>query len=159
MLKRHFCLFICVVALLFPSASRVHAQEADSSPKVTSYTSYFEDGSYYVTTIEEFSSTTSSRANELEKSGKKTISSYDSSSNLLYSLTVYGTFSYNGTTAKATSSSYTYTVDSIFWSFSSGSASHSGASATATGTYKLLGFLSTQKLEVRLTCSPSGTLS
>lgn len=159
MLKRFLSVACCIMLLLLPTVTSVSAQEAAGGEETRHYITYFEDGSYRITTITQSSVSSNSRTAEWSTSGSKTICHYDSSGNQLYSLTVHGTFSFNDATAKAMSSSYSYTVDSFGWGFSSGSASHSGATASATAIFKLLGVLSTQTLAVSLTCSPTGTLS
>lgn len=158
-MKRFLSIFLCAVLLLIPFTSLASAAEADTGEITTSYVTYFEDGSYRITTITEYPTNSSTRATEQTKRGSKTARNYDSSGNELFSLTVYGTFTYNGVTAKATASYYSYTVDNSAWKFSGGSSSCSGASVTATATFKLLGFITSRTLTVTLTCSPTGVLS
>ena len=109
-----------------------------------------------VTTIE-VTETRQTRAASGTVSGNKTRDYYNSSNQLVWSITVYGTFSFNGSSAEATDADYSYEVYSSDWSFVSGSASYSGATATASGRFKH-GLLSTNAT-VSLTCSPSGKLS
>lgn len=118
---------------------------------------YYEDGSYCVTTI-----TCSGAREVLQKSAKKTKSYYDSDDEVLFSLVVYGTFKYDGTSASCLSSSYTYNVYDSSWSFKSATASKSGATATASGTFvkKVLGITTmTRTLTPTLTCDKDGNLS
>ena len=60
----------------------------------------------------------------------------DSSKNLLWSVTVKGTFEYYGSHSKCTTSSLSTTVSNSNWKITSSSASKSGASATAKTTGK-----------------------
>ena len=158
MLKRFLSIVLCAALLLIPFTSLASAAEADARENTTAYITYFEDGSYCVTTITEYPTALSTSAAGQTKRGSKTVCDFDSSGKQLYSLTVYGTFTYNGSVAKATASSYSYTVDNSSWSFVSGSSSIFGACADATASFKLLGII-TKTLDVRLMCSPSGVLS
>lgn len=155
---RLLTLFLCLT-LFIAITPFVFAEEAQGTNIVSTSTTYFEDGSYCITTITEYPSVFNTRTAEQQKTGTKMYACFDSSGSQLFSLTVHGTFTYNGTAAKATAASYSYTVDSALWGFSSGSASCSGATAAATADFKLLGFLSTKTLDASLSCSPIGTLS
>lgn len=156
MLKRLFSFCVCFLVLFSQIAFVASAANVDDGQNTVTYTTYFEDGSYRITTITEYPASSNSRGTTQSINGKKTARDYDVSGTQLYSLTVYGSFTYNGTTAKATSSSYSYTVDSPKWSFVSGSSSYSGSSATATATFK---HILSRTLDVTLSCSPTGTLS
>lgn len=141
-------LLLCILLSTFclPSLAAAHQESI----------TYFSDGSYMVTTIE-VTETRQTRAASGTVSGNKTRDYYNSSNQLVWSITVYGTFSFNGSSAEATDADYSYEVYSSDWSFVSGSASYSGATATASGRFKH-GLLSTNAT-VSLTCSPSGKLS
>lgn len=117
---------------------------------------YLQDGIYIISTIQE-NSCTSLYAATHTKSGSKTSTVYSASGSPLYSITVHGVFSYNGSSASATSASYSYTDESPLWSFSNGSSSFSGATATASGTFKS-GQI-TKTIRAVLSCSANGTLS
>lgn len=157
MKKLSSVLAFCLCALLvlsFAPSSNVRAY--DDAGKVTSYTTYLPDGSYYVTTICE--SDAACLSVQQQKSGHKTVEKYDGKDNLLFSFTVKGTFTYDGTTSKAISASYEYTLDASFWSFSDGSAYCSGNVATASGTFKQFWIFQPNEITVSLACSPTGTL-
>lgn len=156
MLKRFVSFCVCFLILFSQMAFVASAANVGTEPNTVSYTTYFEDGSYRITTITKYPTSSIGRAATQYINGRKTVADYDVFGNQLYSLTVYGSFTYNGTTAKATSSSYSYTVDSPKWSFVSGSSSYSGSSATATATFKNI---IPRTLDVTLSCSPTGTLS
>lgn len=115
---------------------------------------YFEDGSYVVSTIRVLPSVQAANAT---KSGEKTNTYYNSSNEKLYSITVIASFTYTGSSATATSADYTYSINNSTWSFVRGSASCSGASATATATFRHL--TATAPASVTLTCSAAGKLS
>lgn len=117
---------------------------------------FYEDGSYSVTTIE-IDETRTSRASTNSISGNKSRKYYSSDNELLWSLTVYGTFTYDGSSAEATDADYSYSIYASDWSFKSGSAFYSGAKATAKGTFKH--GLTSNSASVSLTCAADGTLS
>ena len=118
---------------------------------------FFPDGSYVVTEIHEEFSRHLPWAARQTKNGSKTHTAYSKDGVKLGSLTVHGSFTYNGTTATAESASYSHTVDASGWSFSGGSSYCSGATATASGTFKCL--FESKTLTVSLRCSASGVLS
>lgn len=92
-----------------------------------------------------------------QTSGSKTGVVYNDNDEELFSLTVHGTFTYNGITAFATSASYSYDVQALTWSFKSGSARYSGNSAIAEATFAQL-LIFTRTATVILYCTPDGVL-
>lgn len=112
---------------------------------------------YYEEVIEEISSFEITRATST-KTAKKTANIKNSSGDVLWSVTVTGTFSYNGSTSTCTSA----TAYNSYWKIYSHSSSKSGNTASATATAKNYfdgTVISTLKKTVTLTCSPTGTLS
>ena len=123
----------------------------------SSYT-YFEDGSYVITTISE----EISQARASTKSGQKTSTFYDSDNVAQWSATLKGTFTYSGSSATCTASSITYTIYSSKLKVTSAQATKSGNKATGNVTAKryLLGIpVQTINKTITLTCSASGVLS
>lgn len=152
-MKKIFALTLALLCMctVFP-VIEVYAEEATSES-----TEYFEDGSYVVTQIS-FKETRASNT----RSGSKAKTYYASDNTKLFSLTVHGVFTYNGSTASCTSSSFAYNVYDSSWSFKSATASKSGATATASGTFvkKVLGITTmTKTLTPTLTCDKDGNLS
>lgn len=156
MKKSLFSVIIVLLVSIFavPSA---YASGGDFHENAKERIIYLADGSYIVSTVTEENANTSPYAAAKTKSGSKTSTVYSATGTSLYSITVHGTFSYNGSSATAKSSSYSHAENSPLWSFSSGSASVSGATATASGTFKSA--LTTKTLTVSLSCSANGTLS
>lgn len=144
---------LLVVVLMLSSFSV--AQASDGVVNVE----YFDDGSYVVTVVDcdavMFASSTIR--------GRKTSTYYRADGKEAFALTVYGTFSYDGTNqAVCTDSSYTHTIYRNDWSLKSASATKSGNTATATGTFirKALGVtVDTKVLPVSLSCDKDGNLS
>lgn len=91
------------------------------------------------------------------KSGQKTKSYKNSSGAVMWSVTVYGTFSYTGSSATCTSASRSTTCPGSGWTIVSSSASKSGNTATAKATARYNN--SNFSLTVSLKCSANGTLS
>ena len=151
---KRFLSVISVTILLF-SLCIAPAAAAEISVPSTDVI-YFEDGSYLTTTL--IIDNLSVARTTYGISGHKNVHYSNASGDILWTLTVYGTFTYNGTTATATSASYSHEVYSSAWSFKSGSAYCSDNQAIAEGKFNG-GFLLNRSATVTLTCSPTGVLS
>lgn len=157
MKKRLLSITICAIlalTLILPVVQASAVQPLDHGSRDVVM---LPDGSYIITEIHEESGSAFRASSEKTKNGSKTSTVYSATGNKLYSITVHGSFTYNGSTASAESSSYSYTVDSALWSFSSGYSSCSGATARASGTFQSV--LQSKTQTVSLTCSATGTLS
>lgn len=155
-MKKYLILLLSISLILCNPNS---ASAASSTRNIVVET--FEDGSYIETVIEEIE-TASSYATTYTKSGKKTSTYKNSSGDTLWSVSVTGTFTYDGSSATCTKSTVSTTSYNSNWKISSSSASKSGATATATATAKkyLDGtYIKSITETVTLTCSKSGTLS
>lgn len=71
-----------------------------------------------------------------EKSGRKTNTYKSSSGKIIWSVTVKGSFTFNGKTSSCTSSSVTTSCPGAGWKITSSSANKSGATASASATAK-----------------------
>ena len=92
------------------------------------------------------------------KTATKTSTIKDSNGAILWSLSVTGTFSYDGNTARCTSCSHQASAGSG-WTIQNSSSGYSGNSATAIATAKrngLFGYSMTES--VTITCSASGVI-
>lgn len=123
-------------------------------------TSIYANSCYYEETIEiiEENMTRSTST----KTAKKTGTYKNSSGAVQWSVTVTGTFSYNGSTSSCTKSTVSTEITNTSWKVSSSSASKSGNKATAHATMKcyLLGnVIDTVSKTVTLTCDQNGNLS
>lgn len=151
-MKKHlsFCLVVLFLLMLLPVCpSRAEV----AAPEIV----YFEDGSYIVFTVEEYSTRAANT-----KSGIRNGKLYDPNGGAVATLTVHGTFRYDGTTVTCTASTYTHQIHNSSWSLSSGSASKSGNTATAKGIFarKVLGItVDSKTLTVSLSCDKNGNLS
>lgn len=117
---------------------------------------YFEDGSSLTVEMAVYDNSLARTSGVI--SGHKTGTYKNSSGDVQWTLTVYGTFSYDGTTATATAASYGYEIYNSSWSLSTADAYCSGASAIATATF-VGSFILHRSTSLPLTCSPDGVLS
>lgn len=152
-----------VFALLFAFVFPVLAAEKDSGVPFLSYIEeVFEDGSYFQVTIMETSSDAVRRATNT-KTGSKVYNYVDSNHKSLWTITVKGSFTYNGSTSKCTNSSVSVKSYVSNWTVSGAKAWKSGSTAYASAQGKMKNVLGqttkTVNKQVSLTCSPSGKLS
>lgn len=155
-MKKYFMLFLCFTLILWNPTS---ASAASSTSNIIVET--FEDGSYIETVIEEIE-TSSTYSTTSTKSGKKTSTYKNSSGDALWSVSVTGTFTYNGSSATCTKSTVSTASYNNNWKITASSSSKSGASAKATATaakYSSGIYIISTTQSVTLTCSKSGTLS
>lgn len=91
----------------------------------------------------------------------KTKNYKNSSGTILWSVSVTGTFTYNGTTSTCTNCSKKTTSPGANWSIKSSSVSKSGNSATAkaTATYKTATLTKDYSMSVTIKCSTNGKIS
>ena len=152
-----------VFALLFAFVFPVSAAEKDSGEPSLSYIEeVFEDGSYFQVTIMETSSDAVRRATNT-KTGSKVYNYVDSNHKSLWTITVKGSFTYNGSTSKCTNISVSVKSYVSNWTVSGAKAWKSGSTAYASAQGKMKNVLGqttkTVNKQVSLTCSPSGKLS
>lgn len=137
-------LFVSVVAL------PVSAKEP-TDQLLSRSIEYLDNGDYLITEVYRSSAQLFSGTN-----GYKTSTYTHADGSTVFSVTVYGTFTYNGSTSSATSASATVRLISANASFVSKNAYTSGASAYATGTVKYGGINISRT--VVLTCDKNGNL-
>ncbi|MCH5191557.1 MAG: hypothetical protein J1F23_05265 [Oscillospiraceae bacterium] len=160
-MKRFLSFLFSALILVSVLACPAYAAQ-NEAPEVSTetFTEYFDDGSYLVTTVSSSEITTMSVA---IKSGSKSSHYYSSKNEELWVVTVHGTFSYNGASATCTESSVSYKVyDDFDWKVTSAIASKSGANAIGNFTVKhYFTFVPVKTIErtVTLNCSKSGVLS
>lgn len=116
---------------------------------------------YYEETIEVIDLNVMTRSIQT-KTAKKTGTYKNANGQVLWSVTVTGTFTYNGSTSSCTKSTVSTSVVDNAWKIASSSSSKTGnkASAVATAKYYVGGtVVSTQTKTITLTCSQTGVLS
>lgn len=163
---KKMCIFLSLL-LMFNSyalASGVEQETYALSNTVTvisNHTEFLSEGYYVNICVEEFSSSTETRATTSTKTGRKTYTIYqDSEAVAKFILT--GVFTYDGTTSSCTSATYSTSIIDDSWKFTNTSASKSGNVATGNFTAKhYVLFIATKTItdSFTLTCNKSGTLS
>lgn len=153
------CLSIISLLILFS----LPVKASDNSTVTTTQIESLPNGDIIETIIElDTPSEISIFSTSKTTSGSKTTRYKSSSGTVLWSVKVYGTFTFNGSSAKCTSSKVTATAPAKSWYISSSSAAKSKNSATAKATAKKkIGTATTETItrSVTLTCSKSGKLS
>lgn len=155
----------CIVSILFFTSTFSISANETTMPPAQSY-SYVEevyaDGSYWAITIEEISSSSLTRATQT-KQASKTNKYVDANGKVLWSVTVTGTFTYNGSSATCTKSAVSTLDASVNWTVTNEKAWKLGATAYASAQgneiYVAGIVFRTINKQVALTCSPTGKLS
>lgn len=158
-MKKSFVLFISIFSFLITSTCfPVEAQvDTDCSYNIE----YIEDGFYYETTIMNSNNIFSTYAtNYITKT--KTTKLKNADGDVMWSVSIKATFSYDGNTSKCTSCTPSATSYASSWSIKNVTSSKSGNSATATGqaTYTApSGSSRNYTKSVTITCSATGVVS
>ena len=139
---------LMLVLFLFSALPMAGAAEAVSEERI-------ELGDGYYLIAETFQS--GARASK-SVSGSKPYTCYDSAGTALWKVTLYGTFTYTGSSATCTASSISTTIYDSSWSTGSKSASKSGNKATGSATMKK-STVKSVPVSLSLSCSASGSLS
>lgn len=156
-MRRFFVALVCLTLicsiLTLPATANELPKVGESGQVIISQTvEYLEDGSYFVETVykssvQPYSNTTS---------GSKTAQYYVSGT-LIFTVQVNGTFTYDGSTAEATSATGSVKAYVSGVTLESKDAYTSGASAYATASVSYGG--TTLSKTVKLTCDKDGNLS
>ena len=145
---------LCISFLAF-SHSILNASAFETNPTRIE----LENGYYLETVI----TTNHTQVRSSIRSGTKTATYKDINGKALWSITVNGKFTYNGKSATCTSSTYSKANYSTSWKLSNAKASKNGATASASIRAKQYhqngSILKTIDKTVKLTCSPTGSLS
>ena len=154
-MKHKLTTFIMVLALISVFAVPAFAEGTDGS-YTTRETKYYEDGSYdvIVTTIDV--PQVSLFATTKSKTVSTTNHHFDENKVKQWDFTLKGTFEYNGSTAKATAASCSYTIFDSKWKCTTKNSWTSGATAKASATFK---WIASVDVTIGLKCSPSGTIT
>jgi len=167
-MKKTIMILLSALFLLVGGPLTVHASEQ----VLISSTVEFEDDGYYVTEIRsdldlarvdtEINNGLLRATTTKTKSGSKSITFYNASGVSQWKMTLSGSFTYTGSSSKATSASCSVSIYDSAWSIASKSASYSSnsASATAKMNRKFAGVVTqTESKSLKLTCDKKGTLS
>lgn len=153
MKKVSICILaICLIVAVLPSRAYAATENVQ--------TVKLENGHYQIVTIEYADA--SSGTKSTSTSGTKTIREYDALNNLVWTATLRGSFTYDGTSSTATNSSLTVSISNSNYYLISKSAYTGGDTAYgdfAIG-HKVLGVtISTSAESLSLTCDANGNLS
>lgn len=153
--KLTVCMFVLALVTLMvtPASAAATFIQSDTIAEIEVY----DDGSYAVIETTVTSPSISTFATAQTKSANRTYTYYNTSNVKAWDFTVKGTFSYDGSTAKATAVSTSYNIYVTGWSLLSRDSSKSGAKVTATGNFKYKAMA--KSTTIGLKCSPSGTIS
>lgn len=149
-MKRFLALTLAIV-LCFSAIPMVSAADTDTD-LVSSTRTDFEDGSYMVREVRQ----TVSKARASTTSGAAIEIYYDSTGTKIFGVAVDGTFTYDGSTATANSSSCVVYIFDDSATYVSKSTYTSGDTAYGVGTVKYLS--KNRSLTVTLTCDKNGNL-
>lgn len=151
------CTFICLFTLLCSSTS---VQAEDSV--ISTHVECLENGGKLEVTIIEHNANPTTKSTSKTKSASKVVKYRDSKGTVCWSVTVTGTFPYNGSTSKCTASKVSASSNNSNWRIASKSSSRSGNTASATATakrYNGSSVVQTVTRTVKLSCSKTGVLS
>lgn len=153
-LKKKLAVCLCLVlALCLGLGTAVYAEEPREI-LVSQYTETYEDGtSCLVSVYQEVPRTRASGTT----TGHKDYGYQDESGAVVWTLTVHGSYSYNGSSATCTGVSCNYSISDSAWSRVSTSKSRSGNTAYAYGTFAKNG--KSKSASVSLSCDGNGNLS
>ena len=129
---------------------------AEGSTTVSTTTVYYADGSYGVITVTEVET-----IDKATKSGSKQYDHYDATNNKVWTYTITGVYSYNGSTSSCTSVSDSYNIINSNWHVDSHSCWKSGNTAygTITVKHKVLGVtINTVTQSLSLSCSANESI-
>lgn len=166
--------FIIVFVMLFSSvvlpvsaeepntATAQKVQEIDGTTVI-----YYDDGSTLtisaVQIAEDQISAYSTGTGEKKVAANRVATRKDSSGNLIWKYTLYGTFSYvPGVSSTCIAASYDQEICNSEWSFSDGSATASGNKANGKGVFKqkfLFITINTDNVDISLTCDIYGNVT
>lgn len=150
-------IFAFTIVMVF-AIQPVYAMDSVDSSSIE----YLDDGSYYLTVIEDASSDEIAPFSTTTKTKSKTTYFKNANGTTLWYVRVTGTFTYGNGTATCTKVIPSAVSKSSSWKVSTPTGKRSGnkASATATGKHYVSGIVTNSKTKtVTLTCSPTGNFS
>lgn len=161
-MKRNIVLVLLISVLVFATGVPCFAAAEAGSTEPATEIIYYEDGSYAVleTIVDEVDSCEpgiAPMAAYKTKSGTSKYTYHNKSGAAAWTLTLNGSFKYNGSTAQATSASASHTILINGWSCSKKNVTKSGASAKVDGTFRYATL--TPDITIKLTCSANGTIT
>ena len=126
-MKKVLSFALSVLTLLFSISVFVSAEDYTITE-----VEYLEDGSYFITTVSEYTNYNISTlfAKSSSKTKTKSTGYYNSNGDAYWTASITATFTYNGSTASCTSVSKSTTIYNSAWKCTASSCGKSGATAT-----------------------------
>ncbi|MGN0659015.1 MAG: hypothetical protein ACI4LA_05355 [Emergencia sp.] len=156
-MKHRITTLLAAITLIAAMTSSVLADTELTNRQVEK--EYFPDGSYAVIeTVTEQQSGIILFATETTKKAHTTYTYYNASNIKAWDFTLDGTFSYNGTTAKAAAASTSYNIYVSGWKCSNRKAWTTGATAKGSATFTYNSLMS-KDVTLGLKCSANGTIT
>lgn len=161
-MKKLLSIILATVCLIVVAAPCVYADDAVlySSVEENTYTEYYDDGSYMVTTIREYATP---RATTYTKTAEKIANLYNSSDELQWTYKLIGTFTVeSGVSSVCTNSTYSCNIVASGWSLTAHDNSYSGNEAYGTATLKkkvLFITVQTSEVDMKMRCDANGVIS
>lgn len=154
-MKRKIITLITIIALIATMSVPAFAGTYDS--ETTTEVEYYPDGSYAIieTTVTQEPVTTFAAAST--KTAGRTYTYYSSNNRKEWDFTLKGTFSYNGTSAKATKASTSYNIYITGWKCTDKAGTVSGATAKGSATFKFGTLI--KNPSIGLKCSAKGEIT
>lgn len=152
-MKKRFASLLMAVALLLLVVVPAQAAEVADNVRKTTTIEYLEDGSFFV--IEVVQLTVTVRSNSTN--GYKSATYYSGTGVKVWQIELHGYFTYNGSSATATSATASVYLYSSSAAPTDKNAYVSGASAYGSATVNYMGNVTTKS--VKLTCDRNGNLS
>lgn len=162
-MKKGIALLLSVICMVCSiNTISISAKAGDTSKEII--IEALDNGYYYETIIEDVDTpeTTNTKAVTQYVTKKKTTNMKNSAGDVLWSVSITATFSYDGTTSKCTSQVPSATAYASSWSIKSVTSSRSGntATATAVATHTLTSGATTDITKsVTIRCSATGVVS
>ena len=169
-MKKIFAIILAAVVLTFAPFTAIYAEStehvsAETYETNSTTTTYFDDGSYVVTTIKQSSvadSARSAKSSTYTVYGDKVVDLYDSKDNLQWTYTLRGTFRVNeGVSVTCTDSTYSSVIYVNAWSLTSHENRCSSNIAYGTAVYKkkvLFITTNTHDVDVSIGCNEYGVI-
>lgn len=157
-------IFITTLSLFLICPISTSANTLYTTENNTLQIEHLDNGDYIETTFQSLPSPTyalfASTKTTQQISKTKKITYKNKAGNIIWYISITGTFTYNGSSAKCISCSHNAKSYGKSWTIKSVSSSKSGNSATATAVIKQSGNISrTYNEQVTITCSKNGTIS
>ena len=155
--------FSCTIALLFLFTVLfvpITTNASDQSIKSAFREIMINGETYYVETVIMENNHDSAKGPAQTKTATKTDYYRDANNNIMCSLSITGTFIYDGISSQCVSCSHQAVSYDSHWTFKTSASSYSGNSATATATITLSDLISHDfYTSVTIYCSPTGVIS